>query len=344
MGKMKHWTVESVFWEPEASETIRDATAAIIAEFEAITTNGYPRIVSVSSGGDDDDAGFQHAFVVELAPGVVMPIECGLLESVREGWGDPLDVGDIVDLTMEDVLACMPRVDQLSDAIHSARVTVRRIIGGWASEGIQARLIDVTLARYAVWQELDDPKLVFVVEGLDHLLRPTAQEINLHASSPLTVDLEFFKSYLSRQLCKRADLAKHGASGSIDQLALNAIAHFGDVETSLRRFEAEQIFWLPDDTAISMRDGEVTAGNGGMSPSLLIGHRSVTIDNVSLPETTLVAAIGRPITAIVEHHFLSENMIVTEGFSAVEDDRPSVTLHFDMPQWLFCSTTGRIWQ
>ena len=83
---------------------------------------------------------YQHEVVVELAPGVTLPVECGLVESVLEHGDEPCTAEDIVEWTMEGVQACMPRIDILSDALHDARRRARNLIGSWARDGIQSRL------------------------------------------------------------------------------------------------------------------------------------------------------------------------------------------------------------
>lgn len=273
---------------------------------------------------------------------MILPVECGLLEGVREGWLEPCEVDDIIGDTMEGVEACMPILDHLSDALHDVRVASRRIVAGWTRSGVQSRLIDVQLAPYDGWRGSTVPTLRLLVQGVDDTLNTCIEEVRLENAHALEREMAEVADRLRQRQNARAELARMGASGSIDQLALNAIAHFGDVAETLRRFATEWRFWLPDWTALLMRDGEVTAGNGTANPAMHIGRRSITIDGARLPESELVAAVGRPVTDFVDHAFLSPDMIVV-GAKGSDDGHPMVTFDLAVPEWLFCSVSGRVW-
>lgn len=269
-------------------------------------------------------------------------MECGLLENVREGWDHPRGVDDIIEWTMEGVEASMPILPLLSDTLHGVRLAARRIISGWWRNGIQARLLDVRLAPYDCWRGSKDPVLDVLVEGLDDLLNTSVQEFRLENEGGLEPELdEVFACLAGRQMA-RAELANVGASGTIDQLALNAIAHFGNVASTLRRFATERLFWLSDSTALLARDGAVTAGNGTANPAMHIGWRRITVDGSQIPESILVASIGRPITDLVDHYLLSPDMIVSDARSS-NDGQGSVTFDLVLRDWLFCSVSGRAW-
>lgn len=341
---MRHWTGRNARFGEGVPEAVRGAATALDAKFWRILNDGRPRLLSIGAYVDDDDDIHQHEVVVELAPGVTLPVECGLVESVLEYGDEPCTAEDIVEWTMEGVEACMPKIDVLSDALHDARRRARNVIGSWARDGIQSRLVDARLAPYDAWRGSADPAIRLLVESLNERLQPATAEIQLGCAPMLENALHEFRSELALQLAARAELASHGASGTIDQLALNAIAQHGDVAATLRRFDAEWRFWLPDATALIIRDGEVTAGNGDVNPVLHLGRGSVTISGVQVPETSLVAATGRPATDIVVHPFLSADMTVREASSSFVDGTPAVTLRLDVPRWFFCVATGRTWR
>lgn len=92
---MKHWTGDSVFQDPTSTEVIRDATEALVAGFAAIACGGHLRLISVSQSEGPHDL-HHYEVVVELAPGVILPTECGLMESINEGWDEPEDADGIV--------------------------------------------------------------------------------------------------------------------------------------------------------------------------------------------------------------------------------------------------------
>ena len=341
---MRHWSGQSALADEGVPGPVRDATTALNAAFALIARDSHPRLLSIGAYVNGDDEIHQHEVLVELAPGVTLPVECGLVESVLEYVDAPCTAEDVVEWTMEGVEACMPMLDVLSDALHEVRVRARRVIGSWTRDGIQSRLVEARLAPYDAWRGSADPAITLLVEGLNERLQPATGEIQLGNASMLEDGLHEFRNELALQLAVRAELASHGASGTIDQLALNAIAHHGDVAATLRRFGAEWRFWLPDATALIIRDGEVIAGSGDVNPGLHLGRGTVTVTGVQVPETALVAATGRPATDIIDHPFLSTDMTVVEASSSMVDRTPAVTFRLDVPRWYFCAATGRIWR
>lgn len=340
---MRFWTEESALAGADTPTVVREAVHALIAALSAVAAGDHPRLVSIAAHADQDDDIHQYEVVVELAPGVVLPAECGLMESVREYGEQPYGVDDIVEWTMEGVEACLPILDGLSDRLDEVRRHARRVIGRWSKDGIQSHLIEARLAPHDAWRGSGSPAFTLMVEGLDERLLPVADDVHVAQAGSVEDSLREFRHGLAVRLATRAELAINGASGTVDQLALNAIAHFGDVAETLRRFGREWRFWLPDSTCLLMRDGDVTAGNGKADPDLHLGARSVTVVGKRLPETVLVAATGRPVTEIVTHPFLSDDMTVIEALSEDEDGLPSVTFRLAVRRWFFCSATGRRW-
>lgn len=339
---MRFWTEETALAGADTPTVLREAVHALIAALSAVATGDYPRLVSIGAHADDDDV-HQYEVVVELAPGVVLPAECGLMESVRECGEQLYGVDDIVEWTMGGVEACLPMLDGLSERLDEVRRRARRMIGGWSRDGIQSRLVEARLAPYDAWRGSASPAFTLLVDGLDERLLPVTDDIHVEQAGSLEGALSEFRNGLALRLATRAELAIHGASGTIDQLALNAIAHFGDVAATLRRFDREWRFWLPDSTCLLMRDSDVTAGSGKADPDLHLAARSVTVVGKRLPDTVLVVATGRPITDIVAHPFLSDDMTVIEASSGEEDETPSATFRLAMRRWFFCSATGRTW-
>ena len=339
---MKHWTAEDVLRDPSSPDIVQDAAQALVTRFDEIGDGGYPRLVSISHTDNDDDV-HEYEVVAELAPGLLLPAACGYLESVREGWDEPEDVDDIVQWVVEGVEACMPMISRLSDQLHEVRMRARRIIAGWPSLRVQSRLVEARLAPYDAWRGSAEPGLVLFVEGSDERLRRSVVEFEIEDASALDDSLDKFRDELARQLASRERLARLGASAEIGQLALNAIAYSGDVEGTLRRFDREERFLLPDATSLEICDGEVIAGNGDPSSKVLLGRAEISFVGKYLPDVLLVAATGRPVTDNAEHPFLTSDMTVIEAICSIEKKVSIVTFRLDMPQWLFCTATGRTW-
>lgn len=62
-----------------------------------------------------------------------------------------------------------------------------------------------------------------------------------------------------------------------------------------------------------------------------------------MPESVLVAAIGKPVSQLFEHPYLTPDMIVEDASCSQEDGESTLWVRFRQRTHLFCSVSGRQW-
>lgn len=341
---MKLWTSASVLQDQTAPAEVRMIAAMVHEALYELEADGFPRLASIAHHDHDDDHMRYHV-LVELAPGIKLPTEYGMPDQLQAGYEKVEEDVDVVfALVMEGVDACLPILPTIASALHEQRVQVREIISGWARDGIHARLAEVRLAPYDHWRGEKQPATTVMLEGLGEQLRTEIFEVPVPSPVQLEAAFEECRLDIEAYQAMWLEVSALGATGRIDRLALNAIAHHGDTAETLRRFGSEWRFWLPDSTALIFRHGRVSAGTGDPDYAIDWGRNMITIWGRSVPETVLTAAIGKPVTAIVDHPFLTDDITVLEATSSVEDGRSFVSVSIAVPQFLFCSDSGKVWE
>jgi hypothetical protein len=327
----------------ELPSDILEVVVGVVDAFEEFAT-GTPRLLSI---GQDDADHDRHQFeaLVGLTPGTLLPVECGLIEGSldRSDREEPADSADLLELILEGGTACMPIVPQLADIIHGMRIHARRVVADWNAAGIPTRLIDVRLAPYDHWRGRTEPTLRVLIENLNGSLTVEPLEISLETSDDIEKEMGAWREMVATGYASRISMAASGATGTIDQLAINAIAHFGDVEHAMHRLASEDSFRLPDGTVIFAMNGHVHAGNDDPDDHVEWAGRHISVRSTYLPAEQLVHAIGRPLSELLELNFLSDDIVVVKASCLLTDGQPVLTIEVDMPRQLFCSASGRIW-
>lgn len=339
---MRYWTRAEIDAGAALPEDLEELVASVSDEVED-GGRQFPRLsrAGIRDEGDDHKE-FLYELELELTPGLILPVYCGYLDPIEEDLIDD-DIDFHVATVMEGLPICLAQRDRLADLVHDARMRSRRFVGAQNAAGFPTRLIDVTLAPYDAWRGEVEPALLVHLEDLGPELIPMPWEISIERTELLEQELAWWRDQFSSRSDARTELLALGASGRVSQLALNAITHHGDAVGSLRRFATESRFWLPDNTALLIHDGRVVAGNGNSSSMFQWNRNGFTVASRYIGPDLLGSAVGRPVTDLVEHPFLSPDMTVTSASNAFVDGVPILTVGLHMPYRLFCSTSGRVW-
>lgn len=337
-------------WRPEHGRdrasphalTILDAIETDLA----ISPNTFPQVVSIRIGAGRHD---KHDFEVEMAivAGVAVAVR---YQSVNEEGRDEDDLenegGSVAfhaAYAAKSLKAC--GLAEVAEQFHNLRVSARKSLALWQIEGAQAQLVDIRLVWTEYNYEGDSPPMEMRIRCLDDTLRPMIETLTLSHPYDAEADLARLRPRIENCFRARTALAQQGASGMIDQLSINAISRYGTVEAALRTISAGYGCLFLGDTMAFWTAGLVQCnGYDGSSRSsrLSWNRNSVTISGRSLPDTTLAALPGRPITDLVEHPILSSNMIITHVSNTL-DPGPSIRAELDQPRRLFCNVSGRVW-
>lgn len=106
-----------------------------------------------------------------------------------------------------------------------------------------------------------------------------------------------------------AELARKGANGMIDDIAMQMIMKEPAPDAIIRRLGGAAEVTLQGGTKLWWREGVVKSLGKNRDARFRWKRNEVTL-NVSVPETVCAAAKGLPVTKLVQHPALSDGMIV----------------------------------
>lgn len=339
---MKYWSRKKIVGG-SAPKSIRRMGLELVAAIETDGADG-PKLLRIGRHDSGDDH-HRYEVDVELAPGLTLPMEYGLTEEIETDLDDTsYDEVSVLDWTLEGVQACIPNLALLANEVHDARRRARATVAAWRERGLPARVVDVHLAPYDHWRGSLQPLTRLLLETLDEKLQPAIEKLDSWAEQDIDSMLADARLDLSRRTERRDALMRQGATGSINQLALNAIGQVGDVAGTLRRFRSERRLRLADDTRIMIEDGMVDAANYTDENRFSWHREGLSVSTAVELKRDVATAVGRPVTELIEHPFLSPDMSVLKAEWSLDntDDRWLV-IDLAMPWRLFCSTTGRVW-
>jgi hypothetical protein len=324
---------------PDAPTSIVD----IVDNFSAIVgLIGHPerfQILHLYHCSGEDDI-WEYEIEVELARGVVLTTRCNALE-LSDQPAAPMQIASEVAV---GAVALHDKIDEMAEILHAARIRTRRIFREWLNEGVHVRLIDIRLAPYDQWRGMEAPGIEVIVEALNDSLEPFTDWWSISASSSLEPELRMRHWHLKSLEIERSMMMHEGATGIIDQLALNAINNFGCVAAHLQRLRGEPRFWLPDGTCIALQRGRVVATSGEPHQDVLWSENSLSFRRTSMPESAMITAVGKPVDFIFEHPYVSPDMIIEAASCDFEDHEYTLSIQFSQQSHWFCSASGRIWK
>lgn len=298
-----------------------------------------PRLSLLNISDDPDQDEWECELEVLISPGIILPTRCGLFELGDE----PLTNDQIVETVLEGILAIRSELTAIGALLHEARVGVRKVLVQMDGDGDHVRLIDVKLAPYDDWRGSSTPAVGVVLEGLCDNLEPTAHTIPVASLSNLQAELQHYLTDFWILAAKRRQMMEHGASGIIDQLAVNALYSSGRIDVGVRRLRRETRFWLADETCIAIREGHARAATGDPHADVQWMESEVSVRRTFMAESVLVAAIGKPLSQLFEHPYLTPDMIVEDASCSQEDGESTLWVRFRQRTHLFCSASGRQW-
>ncbi|TPG16733.1 hypothetical protein EAH87_13885 [Sphingomonas koreensis] len=285
--------------------------------------------------------------VIELAPGTVVAVRYGSVDD-EDREGDPEDrdggaVAHLVVSTVEELL--LMGADQLADIVHGVRMRARQVLAGWSAEGTHVVLRDIRLVRNEYSPAAGELPFEMALLGLDRRPRPAVAWDQVDHPDRLEDTLAKLRPEMDRRFAMHCALSRQGADGLVDQLVVNAIAIHMDVGAVLRQIASGVWPHLPCSLTVFDDEGRLRChGNGSARTDFRWNRDTVTISGMTLPATVLTAKVGRPVTELVTHAVLSDDMTILDASSHSDKFGRSVKLMFDQPKLAFCGASGRVWR
>ncbi|MGY4395368.1 hypothetical protein ACVWZA_000529 [Sphingomonas sp. UYAg733] len=304
------------------------------------------RVVSIGIRAHYFDM-YDFEVVVELAPGAELAVRYGSVDE-EDQEGDPEDreggaVAFLVVRTVKEFLAM--GADLVADALHGSRMRARKVLAGWSAKGTHVVLRDIRLIRDEYPPSVGDLPIEMALLGLDHRLRPAVMWEEIKHPDKLDETLASLRPAMDRRYAMHRALSRQGADGLVDQLVVNAIATHMDVGAALRQIASGVWPDLPGSLTVFDERGVIRCHGSDPQRSEFGWNRdTVTISGMTLPATVLTAKCGRPLTELVTHAVLSDDMTILDASSHSDEFGHCVKVAFDQPRLAFCGKSGRVWQ
>ncbi|MBY0282509.1 MAG: hypothetical protein K2W81_00945 [Sphingomonas sp.] len=285
--------------------------------------------------------------VVELAPGTGLVVRYGSTED-EDIEGDPEDrdggaVAHLVVRTVEELQST--GADQLADILHGARVRTRQILAGWSAEGTNVVLRGIRFVREEIPPAAGDLPIEVALLGLDRTLRPAVAWQQADHPDRLDAALAKLRPEMDRRYEMHRVLSRQGADGLVDQLVVNAIATHMDVGAALRQIASGVWPNLPGNLTVFDESDRLSChGYDPWNKDFAWNRDKLIISGMTLPATVLTAKFGRPVTQLVTHAMLSDDMTILDASSHSNQFGHSITVTIDQPRLAFCGASGRVWR
>lgn len=148
---------------------------------------------------------------------------------------------------------------------------------------------------------------------------------------------------LSDRRKKLVELGREGADGTIDALSVQVLLGEPSPELTLRSLRDELRLELTSGHSLFWNEGHVWSFDSGDLDRLSWSRDAITIDGRRLTETASAAVLGKPITEVVQHPLLTDEMIIGSTSHAIESGQVCAKIKLELPRYHFDSITGRYW-
>lgn len=301
-----------------------------------------PRITSIGIRADCGDI-YDFEVELEFSPGAFVVVRYGDCDDTERGGicTDSDAIGQAIFAVFEDFRN--RGISALSAMLYDARHEALKTLSTWSGGATHAELVKPRLLRDE-WCGRQEYLSDLEFRVLDNKLSPS--EINIVADHPslLNAKLKTHRELMDLRFARKTELARQGADGSIDQIAINAIAQRCDIADGIRWVANRTVEARHPDLYLYVRDGHIGCeGYDAQNSNFHWNGSSLTLWNCTLPEIAISQLAGQPITRLIEHPILSSDMIITEASSIEIGDQQAIQVNFDQPKRLFCKVSGRSW-
>ena len=303
-----------------------------------------PSVASIRIGAGLHDS-FDFETEIEIAPGAIVAVR---YQSVDEEGRDPDYLEGEGGAVAWETLNAVKDFHELgagfaADTLHDMRVHARKIFAQWSAAGVHATFGDIRFVRTEYSRDEDALVADLRYRGLNDWLRPALHSFEIQEPSELEDILAAYRPSIAAQFATKADLARNGADGFADRMVLNAIVREWEVGAALRALARGQYLSLSEALTFYMSNGHLRCHGRSPGGELSWNKDRVDLHGLALPDTAAAALIGRPITDLVTHSVLSDDMIISDVGSTGDYGGHAVRVTIEQPTLMFCGASGRVW-
>jgi hypothetical protein len=313
----------------------------VMADFTKYGDN-CPQILSIDSY---DDVHYQCEIEIQLPGGVVMEIDSR--SSIREtSPPETLEVvSDEAAERVSDLVGNCAEIgfEKLNDKFDSARLGINKLFEQWSNDrDAHIDLVDLRLSSEPYWQNVFDTSVQITISCLSEALLPEKIRVKACCSEEAVAEVMQLHAEMKTRTHAKALLERQGADGFIDLIAMNSLLVTSSVKAR------------PEDYLPKLRepdphpDFKAECGRLYLEASDSYDARLnwydgyIEIYDLEIPSTLRDSLLGKPITDLIEHPFLTPEIIIKDLRKlCFGEDYFRIT--FEQPCFFYSRKTGRFW-
>jgi len=313
----------------------------IMADFAQYGDN-CPRILSIHSY--ERDFHFECKIDIQLLGGIVMEVDSQFTGNTPVPKTLAKASDEVAELVSDLVGNCAEiGFKELSDKFDNARSGINKLLEQWSNDGdAQIDLLDLRISSKPYWQPVFDTSVQITVSCLGEALLPEKMHVQACCPEEAVAEVMELHEEIKTRTEAKARLESHGADGFIDLTALNSLLVGGSVK-------ARSEDYLP-----RLRDPDLHRDFGVKCGRLYLEATDssdarvnwcdgyIDIFDGEIPSTMHDSLPGKPITDLIEHPFLTSEIIIKDlqKFWYGED---YLRITFEQPCFYYSRKTGRFW-
>jgi len=341
-----HKLLQSEKWDANDDQSKHTSLSAavfkkVLADFSKYGEN-CPRILSIYSF----DGGFHHEckIDIQLPGGVVMEVD-----SQYSGYNPiPKTLAKASDEAAESVsdivgYCAMIGFEKLKDRFDDARSALNKLFKQWSNDGdAHIALVDLRMRIEPYDLRTFDTPVQITISCLSENLVIEKMQIEAWYPESAVDELMEFHAEIKTRTRAKARLEMQGADGFIDLIAMNSLLLDGSAKARPESYIG--ILQKPD----LHPDYKVECGRLYLEATdvhydhLEWGDGYIYIYDLQIPSTLCESLPGKPITALIEHPFLTSEIKIKDITKFCYGPQPFI-ISFEQPCFFYSRKTGRFW-
>ena len=340
--------IQSETWDATDDQSKHTPLSAAVFEKVAAAFSVYgdngPRILLIDSFDFDDH--FTYSIEIELPGGVIMEIgSVCVISPMRIPETLTKAADQAAELVSEFVGYCAHLgFEELTNKIDDARSRLSKIFQQWSNDGdAHIDLVDLRMRAEVYTQHSCVTPVQITISCLGESLFP--EKMATLARDPDAAVTEGIKLHgeMKTRTETKARLESHGADGFIDLIAMNSLLVGGSVkarpEDYLPKLREPDLH--PD---FKVKCGRLYLEATDCHDSRIKWHDGYfNLYDQDIPSTYCDSLPGKPITALIEHPFLTSEIII-KSISKMYDGKDYHRIEFEQPCLFYSRETGRFWK
>ena len=340
--------IQSEKWDATDDQSKHTPVSAAVFEKVSAALSVYgdkgPRILLIDSFDYDDH--FVYEMEIELPGGVIMEVSpVYTLSPVRipEALAEASDKA--AELVSEFVGHCAHLgFEELTDKFDDARSRLSIIFQQWSNDGdAHINLVDLRMRVEVYTQHSCVPTVLITISCLGESLFPEKMATLARDPDAAVAEVMTLHAEMKTRTQTKAHLESHGADGFIDLIAMNSLLVGDSVEA--RPEDYLGILVEPDlHWNFNVKCGRLyLEATDSYDPRIKWQDGYVDIYDLEIPSTICGSLPGKPITALIEHPFLTPEIII-KSISKMHDGKDYHRIEFEQPCFFYSHGTGRFWK